>query len=106
MAVSLFASASAKNLLPDMMLHASKGNWKYGSHMSPLWLLDMLPGLTLWTCAGAGVKSYAKGHMTYLLIRQFKLLLEDLSVCIELDQAVDPAPGQSLRSNDQQASPL
>ena len=71
-----------------------------------LWAFDMLSSLALWTFAGAGVKSYAKGHLTYLLIRQFKLLLEDLSVCIELDQAVDPAPGQPLLTTHQQASPL
>lgn len=41
------------------------------------------------TAAGMGLKGYAKRHLIYLLIRQFKLLLQDLSISIELDQAVD-----------------
>ena len=44
--------------------------------------------------AGAGFKHYAKGHLVYLLIRQFKLLLEDLSISVELDQAVDLDTGE------------
>ena len=44
--------------------------------------------------AGAGFKYYAKGHLVFLLIRQFKLLFEDLSVCVELDQAVGLDPGE------------
>lgn len=44
--------------------------------------------------AGAGFKYYAKGHLVFLLIRQFKLLFQDLSVCVELDQAVDLDSGE------------
>ena len=45
--------------------------------------------------AGAGLKAFAQSRLAYLLIRQSKLQLEDLSVCMELDQAVDSAPGLS-----------
>lgn len=45
--------------------------------------------------AGGGLKSSAVGHLVYLLIRQFQLLIEDLSVKVELDQAVDLPPGNS-----------
>ncbi|KAL0042783.1 hypothetical protein WJX79_011021 [Trebouxia sp. C0005] len=38
---------------------------------------------------GGGLKSFAAGHLAYLLIRQFQLLIEDFSVNVELDQAVD-----------------
>ena len=41
------------------------------------------------TAAGAGLKAYVKRHLVYLLMRQFKLLLQDFSVSVELDQAVD-----------------
>lgn len=43
--------------------------------------------------AGGSLKSSAVGHLVYLLIRQFKLLIEDLSVKVELDQAVDLLSG-------------
>lgn len=45
--------------------------------------------------AGGGVKSFAMGHLAYLFTRQFKLLIEDLSVSVKLDQAVDIPSGQS-----------
>ncbi len=55
-------------------------------------------GLTLqeavFTIAGGSLKSFALGHLAYLLIRQFQLLIEDLSVSVELDQAVDLPPSE------------
>jgi len=45
-------------------------------------------------CAGGGWKSFAAGHLAYLLIRQFQLLIEDFSVNVELDQAVDSPAGE------------
>ena len=44
--------------------------------------------------AGGGLKSFAAGHLAYLLIRQFQLLIEDFSVNVELDQAVDSPAGE------------
>ncbi len=44
--------------------------------------------------AGGGLKSFAAGHLLYLLIRQFQLLVEDFSVNVELDQAVDSPAGE------------
>lgn len=44
--------------------------------------------------AGGGLKSFAAGHLAYMLIRQFQLLIEDFSVNVELDQAVDSPAGE------------
>lgn len=44
--------------------------------------------------AGGGWKSFAAGHLAYLLMRQFQLLIEDFSVNVELDQAVDSPAGE------------
>ena len=55
---------------------------------------SMLQGTERLNVAGAGFAYYAKGHLVYLLIRQFKLMLEDLSICVELDQAVDLDSGE------------
>lgn len=54
----------------------------------------ILQGTERLDVAGVGFAYYAKGHLVYLLIRQFKLMLEDLSICVELDQAVDLDSGE------------
>ena len=59
-----------------------------------LMAVPMLPETAWSNLAGAGFKYYAKGQLVYLLIRQFRLLLEDLSICVELDAAVELDPGK------------